>query len=196
MKPRIFSMWKQYADLTGMHGQVDQFLLWLNGSDFFKAPCSTEFHLAKEGGLAEHSLNVYDLLMEKIGRYNLENVSTSSVILCGLGHDLCKANFYIPGYRNVKDDVTGKWERVSVYKVKDQFPMGHGEKSVSILQDFFRLTEDEKLAIRWHMAAWSSGVVTDYATGKAYAAAQEKSLLVTLLATADMEAAHILEAGK
>jgi hypothetical protein len=196
---RVIALWDQYGSLTNNEKEVGQFLKWLlEESDFFKAPCSTEFHLAVEGGLAEHSLNVYDLLYDKVTRhFGLLNVIPEpSIILCGLGHDLCKVNFYIPGYRNVKDDVTGKWERVSVYKVKDQHPMGHGEKSVSILQDFFKLTEWEKMAIRWHMGGWTSGVTTDYPAQKSFEAALEKSLLVALLISSDYEASHIVEAGK
>jgi hypothetical protein len=179
--------------------QIAAFVAWLINSDFFKAPCSTEFHLCRPGGLAEHSLNVYRLLKEKVDRYYLgctsENpVTASNIIVLGLGHDLCKVHFYVPGYRNVKNDVTGQWERKSVFKVEDQFPMGHGEKSVSILQDYFQLSEIEKLAIRWHMGPWTGGVVEDYATREAYRAGIKRHPLVTLLSTADIEASQILEA--
>ena len=37
-----------------------------NKSDFYTAPASTKFHLSCEGGLLQHSLNVYDCL--QIGR--------------------------------------------------------------------------------------------------------------------------------
>lgn len=116
-----------------------------------------------------------------------------TVIVCALGHDLCKANFYVPGHRNVKNDVTGQWERKSVFKVKDQFPMGHGEKSVSILQEFVRLTEIERLAIRWHMCAFDPGIHFFYPSGSAYREAVKVHPLVTLLFTADYEASNIIE---
>ena len=67
-------------------------------TDFFTAPASTNFHLATEGGLLQHSLNVYDCLMGKRGNYiwrkALEEVPEESLILCALLHDICKANFY------------------------------------------------------------------------------------------------------
>jgi len=88
IKDHINNLWVN-IDRRGAEKIVD----FLNESDFFEAPCSTKFHLAKPGGLAEHSLNVYLLLDEKVSRYGLE-ISQSSIIICGLGHDLCKANFY------------------------------------------------------------------------------------------------------
>jgi len=71
--------------------------------------------------------------------------------------------------------------------------MGHGEKSVSILQDFFLLTEQEKLAIRWHMTAFDAGIHFGYPSGFAFREAVKKYPLVTLLFTADYEASNIIE---
>ena len=34
-------------------------------SDFYTAPASTRFHLSTEGGLLQHSLNVYECLQRK-----------------------------------------------------------------------------------------------------------------------------------
>jgi hypothetical protein len=185
VREKIIELWGEVAR-TGTLGIVE----FLNKSDFFTAPCSTEFHLCRPGGLAEHSLNVYNLLWEKVNRYNLK-VDRETVIICSLGHDLCKANFYVIGTRNVKEN--GAWREKRVYKVEDQFPMGHGEKSVSILQDHIRLTEEEKLAIRWHMVAFDAGIHFFYPSGSAFRAAAAKYPLVTLLFTADYEASQILE---
>ena len=164
---------------------------WLEEeSDFFTAPCSTEFHLARPGGLVQHTLNVYDLLTEKVDRYGLDDITEETVIICALGHDLCKCNFYVKGTRNVKEN--GKWFEKEVWKVKDQFPMGHGEKSVSILQDFIPLLPEEKLAIRWHMAAYDAAIHFNYPSGFPFREAS-KITLVVLLFTADYEASQIVE---
>ena len=77
---RIIELWKR-VNRPG----VDELIEYLKGSDFFDAPCSTQFHLAEPGGLAKHSLNVYDLLREKIERYAVDNVPEESIIVCGLG---------------------------------------------------------------------------------------------------------------
>lgn len=186
-RSRVLNLWRG----TERPG-VDGVLKWLEQeSDFFKAPCSTEFHMCCAGGLAQHSLNVYDLLAEKIARYNLADVyGPDTIAICGLGHDLCKANFYVPGTRNVKEN--GQWREKRVYVVKDQFPMGHGEKSLSILQDFIHLTNEEKLAIRWHMVAFDAGIHFNYPSGFAFREAS-KIPLVVLLFTADYEASQIIE---
>jgi len=183
-RDRIISLWET-VKREGIEGVVS----FIQNSDFFKAPCSTEFHLCQPGGLAEHTLNVYDLLAEKVKRYSLP-IPDETVVVCGLGHDLCKANFYIPGTRNVKEN--GAWREKKIFKVQDQFPFGHGEKSVSILQDHIKLTQDEKLAIRWHMVAFDPGIHFGYPSGFPFREAS-KNPLVVLLFTADYEASQIIE---
>ncbi len=41
---------------------AEELLKWLETTDFFQAPASTRFHLAREGGLVEHSVHVYERL--------------------------------------------------------------------------------------------------------------------------------------
>ena len=184
-REEIISLWGS-IQREGAEGVIE----FLQTSDFFEAPCSTEFHLAVPGGLARHSLNVYRLLKEKIARYGLA-VDHDSIVVCSLGHDLCKANFYVKGTRNVKEN--GRWIEKQVYKVQDIFPMGHGEKSVSILQDFITLSAEEKLAIRWHMTAFDPAIHFGYPSGFAFREAAKQYPLVTLLFTADYEASQIVE---
>ena len=125
-------------------------------SDFFTAPASARFHGAYAGGLCEHSVNVYHCLTAYLERervrelYGLE-YSEESVAVVALLHDLCKVGCYKKTFRNVKDDATGKWEKVPSYQFDDPLPYGHGEKSVYILSGFLRLTREEAMAIRWHM---------------------------------------------
>lgn len=129
---------------------------------FFEAPASTKFHLSTEGGLCEHSVNVCEIalmirdqLVQK--RPDLEpRISVQTVIFASLLHDVCKAEIYKQGTRNVKNEVTGVWEKVPVYEIDcSYFPIGHGEKSVIRLLTWgIKLTKDEMLAIRWHMSAW------------------------------------------
>ena len=46
----------------------DKLLEFLQKSDFFTAPASTRYHGAYEGGLLQHSLNVYDCLVDILNR--------------------------------------------------------------------------------------------------------------------------------
>lgn len=165
-------------------------IAWLETTDFFTAPASTMFHGNIEGGLAEHSLNVYELLAEKVKRYNLD-ISMGTIVICGLLHDVNKTNFYKKDFKWVKDD--GKWIQKEIWVVDDKFPSGHGEKSVFLIQKFINLTDEEILAIRWHMGNFDPGISFNYPSGFPFRQSQKSHKLVTLLMTADMEAMFILE---
>ena len=121
-------------------------------SDFFTAPASARFHGAYAGGLCEHSVNVYHCLTAYLERervkelYGLE-YSDETIALVALLHDACKIGCYKKGFRNVKNDATGQWERVPTYTFDDPLPYGHGEKSVYILSGFLRLTREEAAAM-------------------------------------------------
>lgn len=186
VKNRIKALWLG-TGIAGVSALVD----WLEETDFFIAPCSRNNHLAVPGGLALHSLHVSKLLAEKIAQYKL-NLGPRSAIVCGLGHDLCKINYYVEGQRWRKDEA-GRWESYRTYEIEDKEPLGHGEKSVMILQRFIEIEREEALAIRWHMGGFDSSVQT-YAGERTFSAAQKVTPLVTLLQTADLEATHLLEA--
>ena len=164
-------------------------LAWMQGTDFFTAPASTRFHGACEQGLVMHSLNVYEVLR---ARFSGAGVSAESLAICGLLHDLCKANFYKAGFRNVKDDETGVWNKVPSYSVQDAFPYGHGEKSVFLIERFLRLKPAEAVAIRWHMGGFDDAV-----RGGSYAISEawRNYPLGVMLHIADLEASYLLEKG-
>ena len=90
---------------------IDKLLAYIEKTDFFKAPASTRFHGNHEGGLLEHSLNVYHLLKEKLLHKPYSDIvkaSDETIILITLLHDFCKANYYTVDYRNKKND-DGIW---------------------------------------------------------------------------------------
>ena len=163
-------------------------------SDFFTAPSSTRYHGSYEGGLAEHSVNVYECLKDYLSRprtaelYGME-YSNETVALVSLLHDVCKMNFYTVDYRNAKN-AQGVWEKVPYYTINDTLPYGHGEKSVYIVSGFMRLTREEAFAIRYHMGF--SGIEDRNSIGKAF----EMFPLAVALSTADMEATYFLESNK
>ena len=130
---------------------LERLLAWLEKSDFYTAPASTKYHLAEEGGLLAHSLNVYDEMCRLRDLYNdYTGVSDESVAIMALFHDLCKVNMYKPDTRNVKID--GKWTSVPTYTVDEKFSFGgHGSKSVYLLQQFIALTPEEAVGINCHM---------------------------------------------
>lgn len=159
--------------------------------DFFTAPSSTRFHCSYEGGLVEHSINVYHCLKDYLERervkqqYNI-NCSDETIAVVSLLHDLCKINFYSVDFRNAKN-ADGVWEKVPYYTINDTLPYGHGEKSVYIISGFMRLSREEAFAIRYHMGF--SGIEDKNSIGKAF----EMFPLAFAVSVADMEATYFLE---
>ena len=182
-REEFLSIFSQHVTRPG----ADKLLAWLDTTDFFRAPASTRFHGACAGGLLMHSLNVYHCLRE---HYFEPGDSEESFALCALLHDVCKANFYKPGTRNVKNEATGQWEKVPTFTIEDAFPYGHGEKSVYIISGYMRLTREEAFAIRYHMGF--SGIEDKNSIGKAF----EMFPLAFALSVADMEASYFIEGTK
>ena len=172
---------------------ADRLLEWLDSdaSDFFTAPSSTRFHGAYEGGLVEHSLNVYECLKDYLNRPRTKELygmdyTPETIAVTALLHDICKVGFYAVDYRNAKNE-QGVWEKVPYYTVRDTLPYGHGEKSVYMIQSFMRLTRDEAFAIRYHMGF--SGNEDKNSVGRAL----EMFPLALAVNVADMEATYYLE---
>lgn len=174
---------------VGREGK-DELLLWLENSDFFEAPASSRYHGNYEGGLLQHSLNVYDLLKKEVEYHGFcDEYPDETIAITALMHDICKINFYKKGFRNVKNE-DGRWVQKEVFEIDEKFPCGHGEKSVIILQNFIKLTTDEIWAIRAHMGGFDSSVKGgDYFIGKIF----EKCPLALLLHIADTKATYLLE---
>ncbi len=185
------SIYKQYIKRDGSEKLLDYLT---NKSDFFEAPASSRFHCAYQGGLAQHSVNVYRCLVDILSRERVKNVykikySEESAAIAALLHDVCKTDVYKKDFRNVKNE-EGKWERVPIFRFEDNLPYGHGEKSVYMISGFMKLTRDEAMAIRWHMGF--SGPEDASTVGKAF----EMYPLAFALATADMEATYFLESSE
>ncbi len=159
---------------------IEELIHFLENSDFFTAPASTRFHGAKEGGLMEHSMKVYEILKTK-------TEDSASVKIIALLHDICKVNYYKIDYRNAKNAL-GVWEKVPYYTVEDTIPYGHGEKSVMMLSEFIKLTPEERYAIRWHMGFTEPKEL--YGTiGQAY----KKYPIALLVHEADLEASYFYD---
>lgn len=105
---------------------ADKLLAWIESSDFFAAPASTRFHLSSPGGLLEHSLHVFERMKaicanEATITPGFNEPSMETIAVCGLLHDICKANFYAVEMRNRKND-QGRWEQYPFYVVDDKLP--------------------------------------------------------------------------
>ena len=170
-------------------------LEWLEEKGFFTAPASTKYHGCYTGGLVEHTNNVFERLLqlstsedERLKReqpeYTLETIAIVSLL-----HDVCKTDAYKIETKNQKQK-DGSWKQVKSYTYTNAFPVGHGEKSVFQIMRFMELSDEELMAIRWHMGAFDSAAKGgSYDMNNAFA----ESRLAAMLHLADMMATHLDE---
>ena len=85
-----------------------ELLRWLKSTDFFTAPGSTRFHDCNAGGLAGHSVNVFNELVRLLKAYPEVKVSAETAAIVALLHDVCKAGCYKTEMRNRKNEF-GQW---------------------------------------------------------------------------------------
>lgn len=174
---------------------IENLMEWLeHETDFFTAPASTRYHGSYEGGLVEHSLNVYDRLVwemeNTVGAGWQELYSPETVAIVALFHDLCKIDRYVITEKWRKDE-NGDWESYEAYEYnKEKAEMGHGAQSVFYLQKFIQLTEFEAQAIFWHMGAYD---ISPYATLGACSETFKWNPLSFLTHRADMAATYVTE---
>ena len=188
-KARFIEIFKTKITREGSD-KLLQFLLSPH-SDFFTAPASAKFHSSYEGGLCDHSINVYDCLKSYLSAERPKQIieteySDESIAIVSLLHDLCKIGIYKKGFRNVKDE-KGAWQRVDTFEYDDPMPYGHGEKSVYMITPFMRLTREEAFAIRYHMGYSSTE------DERNVSAAFEMFPLAFALSVADSEATYYIE---
>ena len=178
---------------------MDKLCEKLDKIGFFTAPCSGYYHLAEEGGLAEHSLNVYKIMdadaAMKFGTDEYVSI-INSIKVCALLHDVGKCGDYgKPNYvpNMIKDGRPTKADPVQKYKQseskpyetnKDLSPIDHEIRSVKIVSKYIDLTEDEELAILWH-----NGLYGNFK----YQIQNHETPLYLLLHSADMWASRVTE---
>ncbi len=179
IKENVMQEFEEYFSYIERPG-AGKLLEWMKVNGFFEAPASYKYHGARPGGLAVHSINVFRRLTwiaaEGIENPNIEDPDIESIAIVSLLHDLCK----IDAYRIEEGN----------YEITHKFPVGHGEKSVILILQFMKLTQEEILAIRWHMGQYDF-----YARGGGYdmANAFRQCKLAVMLHIADMMATHLDE---
>jgi len=171
----------------GMEDLIDH----MEKEGFFTSPCSGGNHLAKEGGLAEHSLNVLHIA-EKMGvalyGKTAYNKIRESVEVVTLLHDLGKmGQFGKPNYTpNVLK--SGKVSTTKPYETnKDLLHVDHEIRSVVIASMFIDLTEEEHHAILYHNGLYGN---------LKYAISGKETPLYMLVHFADMWASRVVEVTK
>ena len=151
---------------------------------YLNAPASAGHHLAVRGGLAIHSMNVTDRLLQLTGDLKIAWSDSGSPYVIGMCHDLCKMQAY-----DFKAD--GR----EIMKLRPMFP-GHGTLSAMLAPDFLGhpVSYVERVCIVYHMGAWRVG--EEYDVRHLDAAVSEFPLEVIATHTADMLASQYDEVGK
>ena len=150
MKDKIIDLLKE-TGRTGVIGLID----YMEEGGFFTAPCSGSHHLSKEGGLAEHSLNVYYGMLE-LDKALEADFLYESIIVCGILHDLGKMGDY--GKPNYVENIlkSGQQSASKPYTTNSELLyIPHEIRSITIAERFIPLTEDEEFAILYHNGMYS-----------------------------------------
>lgn len=155
-------------------------------ASFLAAPASAGHHLAVKGGLAIHSMNVTDRLLQLSESLKIEWSNSGSPYTIGMCHDLCKMHAY--------DPQTDAFGVTKIMKLRPMFP-GHGTLSAMLAPEFLGhpISYVEQMCIVYHMGAWDVG--RDYESGHLDAAISEFPLEVIATHTADMLASQYDEVG-
>ena len=191
VKVEIISLLKQ----TKREG-VEDLIGVMEDKGFFEAPASSGGgrHSAEEGGLAQHSLNVYQtatklahVLLGTIER-NKVDLKNSLAIVCLL-HDFGKCGdygkkLYVPNILKTTGKQSDKkpWERN-----KELTNIPHAFRSVIMAERWIDLSEDEEYAIMYHDGLY------DRETGGMSIVPGHETKLLMLLHWADMWASRVLE---
>jgi hypothetical protein len=194
-----------YVNLYIKRDGIQNVLAYLEQSDFYVAPASTMFHLNIEGGLCQHSINVFETALsiyqntlrpfEESGQTNYDgatSLNTESIAVVCLLHDISKVGLYHKKEKWKKDE-HNQWQSYIGYEVKDNMPLPHATKSIVMIQQFMKLTGHEMLAIEYHHSFSDISRVLDSTAKYSYTQALKISPLVTLVAQADMFATFLLE---
>lgn len=208
-KEQILANKERYLELiTSIEREgadIDKLVHKLENSDFFYAPSSTKYHCNYEGGLCEHSLNVYDNLLLLIdGKEGLDECcyDSNTLKIVALLHDISKMNIYEKSAKNEKIycddgdkyDALGKFKWVTTmgWKLReDKFTYGsHEMTSEFIARQFVPLTLDESVAILHHMGGMHYDCAQDN-IGEIFSQYQ----IAMLLHMADMMSVYVSEKG-
>lgn len=167
---------------------VEDLINYMEEIGFFTAPASGGNHMACEGGLAQHSLNVYKTAMNVAGILKLDTDLVNSVTIASLLHDLGKCGdygkqMYIPNTLK-----SGKLSTAKPYKRNtDLLAIDHATRSIKLVTLFIDLTEHEEFAIRYHDGLYETAN---------YSVKGNETPLYMIIHFADLWSSRVLEFNK
>lgn len=170
---------------TGRHN-INNLLEYMDKAGFYTAPASTKYHGAVEGGLAEHSINVWRIAIQTAQGIMGVDINTlhDSIVITSILHDLGKVGQF--GKPLYVDNVLKKGiSEAQPYKTNpDLRTLPHEVVSCIDIQRFIQLTPEEQQAIAWHNGLY--GAFKYEIQGK-------ETPLYMILHFADMWASRVLE---
>lgn len=110
-------------------------------TSWLTSPASTKFHLCMQKGLLIHSVGVTSTLLE-IKNTLMKNISDESCVIVGLFHDLGKIGTF-------DNALYIKYKDTYVYN-KKVVSMGLAVRSLYLVSQYMKLTDDEAQAITYH----------------------------------------------
>lgn len=118
-------------------------------TEYLTAPASTRFHLCKESGLLEHSINVCETML-KMKNTLAPEISDESCVVTALFHDLGKVG--MPDNPMYVKNIGKNGKAPSIpYSVNTNMTyMSVPLRSLYFILPRFPLTEDETQAIMYH----------------------------------------------
>lgn len=145
LKTRVVNRKANFENLINF---MEEETAWLT------APASTKYHLCKEGGLLEHSVNVAETML-KIKAAIAPEISDESCVIVALLHDLGKVG--MPG--NPQYLINEPSEKQKRYGYKPDYPYRFNSeltylsvpvRSLYLALQHISLTEEEVQAIVYH----------------------------------------------
>lgn len=132
--------------LNQEENNVEDFIQFLHDYQFYTSPATSKYYGSYRGGLCEFALNVYDNL-KKLVEVFYPDTNKETIIKLGLLQSLSKLYYYEEYDRNVKNEVTGKWEKTKDYKLRDssnRFTYGNIYMNAYMLASrYISFTEEE-----------------------------------------------------
>jgi len=141
----------------------DKIIEYLEGSTFFTDPASCSEHNVYDGGLADHSMNVYQILERNCSLHPEMNKNKESIKIIGLLHDVCHIGTFQKVYKNItvkgangKNKLRENGRLLFIEKEgydlhpEAQLPYPRGTLSTMLIKQNLKLNKLEDLAIQWH----------------------------------------------
>ena len=120
-----------------------------NETEYLTAPASSRFHLCREGGLLEHSLNVAETML-KLKKVLAPQISDESCVVAALFHDLGKVGMPDNPLYMKNAGRNGREPSVPYSYNSDLTYMSIPLRSLYYILPIFPLTPEETQAIMYH----------------------------------------------